>query len=209
MLGEFLPRLPDLALKAVRVFEIALVFEVLVFIIGRRIDHYLLPLIGADSGREPTYRLRRRAKLRSGPRLVLRGVLYTIALLMILGVFGVPMEPVYIGVLIIVLAGAIVLRPLLRDLCAGYIILAEDRFAPGDQIRVGDVSGVVETFSLRQTTLRDAQNAEVVHLIPNSEIGRLSARRVTPQAARPSSSSSAETRAQRSPANPSTGPVET
>jgi len=185
---ELIPKLPDLAMKAVRIFEIALVFELLVFFIGKRVDYYIGPLLGAGAGRDPTWRLRRRNKLRSGPRGVLRVLMYTLAFLMIFAVFDVPMEPVYLAVLAVVIAASVILRPLFQDMCAGYIILAEDRFAPGDQIKVGEVVGTVEGLTLRQTTLRDAQNSEVVHLLPNREVTRLTVRRPVQKPARPTAS---------------------
>jgi small conductance mechanosensitive channel len=54
---------------------------------------------------------------------------------------------------------------------AGALIVLEDQFAVGETIQVGDASGRVEEFTLRQTVLRDAQGARV-H-IPNGEIRKL------------------------------------
>src|SRR4029453_7509313 len=57
---------------------------------------------------------------------------------------------------------------LVRDYLNGSLILIENQFSKGDVIRVAGVSGTVEDFSLRRTTLRDLDG--VVHTVPNGEI---------------------------------------
>lgn len=178
-----------IALKAARVFEIALVFELLVFLLSKRVDFYLKPVIAQDAGRDPSWRLRRRNKLRGVGRGVLRALLYTVAMLLILAVFDINMFPVYFGVAVVAGVALFVLRPLLQDLCAGYVILAEDQFAPGDQIKVGEIAGTVESMSLRQTTVRDSQDQEAVHLLSNREIRQLTTKRVRTEIPRPAATS--------------------
>jgi len=55
-----------------------------------------------------------------------------------------------------------------RDVINGFFILLENWFDVGDTVRIGTVQGVVESLSLRCTTLRDADGS--VHIIPNSQI---------------------------------------
>ncbi|HYL40938.1 MAG TPA: mechanosensitive ion channel domain-containing protein, partial [Candidatus Binatus sp.] len=50
----------------------------------------------------------------------------------------------------------------------GALILVENQFSKGDVVRIAGVSGTVEDFSLRRTTLRDLDG--VVHTVPNGEI---------------------------------------
>ena len=50
----------------------------------------------------------------------------------------------------------------------GALILVENQFSKGDVISIAGVSGTVEDFSLRRTTLRDLDG--VVHTVPNGEI---------------------------------------
>src|SRR4030095_6814976 len=57
---------------------------------------------------------------------------------------------------------------LVRDYLNGALILIENQFSKGDVIRAAGVSGTVEDFSLRRTTLRDLDG--VVHTVPNGEI---------------------------------------
>ena len=56
----------------------------------------------------------------------------------------------------------------MRDYLNGALILIENQFSKGDVVRVAGVSGTVEDFSLRRTTLRDLDG--VVHTVPNGEI---------------------------------------
>ncbi len=56
----------------------------------------------------------------------------------------------------------------MRDYLNGALILVENQFAKGDVIRVAGVSGTVEDFTLRRTTLRDLDG--IVHTVPNGEI---------------------------------------
>ena len=58
---------------------------------------------------------------------------------------------------------------LVKDYLNGALILMENQFSVGDVVKIGDVSGTVEDFSLRRTTLRDLDGS--VHTVPNGLIG--------------------------------------
>jgi small conductance mechanosensitive channel len=57
---------------------------------------------------------------------------------------------------------------LVRDYLNGALILIENQYAKGDVVRIAGVSGKVEDFTLRRTTLRDQDGT--VHTVPNGEI---------------------------------------
>ena len=57
----------------------------------------------------------------------------------------------------------------MKDYLNGALILIENQFSKGDVVRIAGVSGTVEDFSLRRTTLRDLDGT--VHTVPNGEIG--------------------------------------
>jgi small-conductance mechanosensitive channel len=59
-------------------------------------------------------------------------------------------------------------QSLVRDLIAGFFILAEHQFDVGDVIEVAGVSGRVEHVGLRTTTLRNLDGRR--HVVPNGEI---------------------------------------
>jgi small conductance mechanosensitive channel len=59
-------------------------------------------------------------------------------------------------------------QSLVKDFVNGFLILAEDQYAIGDVIDVGDASGLVENLNLRVTQLRSADGELIT--IPNSMI---------------------------------------
>jgi small conductance mechanosensitive channel len=91
-----------------------------------------------------------------------------IAGLMILRSFGLDIGPAVAGLGVVGVAVGFGAQHLVRDYLNGALILIENQFSKGDVIRVAGVSGTVEDFSLRRTTLRDLDG--VVHTVPNGEI---------------------------------------
>ena len=101
-----------------------------------------------------------------------------------------------VGVLIIVVAGLMVLSEigvaigpllaaagvagvaigfggqyLIRDLISGLFIILENQYRVGDVVCFGDTCGLVETLSLRATTMRDLDGT--VHHVPHGEITKV------------------------------------
>ena len=76
--------------------------------------------------------------------------------------------PAIAGLGVVGVAVGFGVQHLVRDYLNGALILIENQSSKGDVIRVGGVSGTVEDFSLRRTTLRDLDG--VVHTVPNGEI---------------------------------------
>jgi small-conductance mechanosensitive channel len=91
-----------------------------------------------------------------------------IAGLMILSTLDIDIGPAIAGLGIIGIAVGFGAQTLVRDYLNGALILVENQFAKGDEVRVAGVSGTVEDFTLRRTTLRDLDG--VVHTVPNGEI---------------------------------------
>jgi small-conductance mechanosensitive channel len=100
---------------------------------------------------------------------LVRVLVVTIAVIMVLGKFSVDIGPAVAGLGIVGIAVGFGAQSLVKDYFNGVLILVENQFAKGDVVRVAGVSGVVEDFTLRRTTLRDADG--VVHSVPNGEIG--------------------------------------
>jgi small conductance mechanosensitive channel len=57
---------------------------------------------------------------------------------------------------------------LVRDLIAGFFILAEDQYRIGDTITIAATTGKVEDIQFRVTVLRDGEGN--VHFVPNGQI---------------------------------------
>ena len=164
-------KLADIILDGAYVLCIEVVFEFIAWWAGRRIEKMTSPLITADAEREHNWRIRRRTVLRQSPKLISRTLCYTIAAILILDVFGVPVLPLSLAVgAIIALVGAALL-PLLRDIAQGYTLLADDALAVGDIVEIGVHQGTVEKFTLRGVWLRDA--AGRAHLLSNRHVANI------------------------------------
>lgn len=99
---------------------------------------------------------------------VIRVFIMLIALVMILGKLNLDIGPAVAGLGIVGIAVGFGAQSLVRDYLNGALILVENQFSKGDVVSVAGVSGTVEDFSLRLTTLRDLDG--VVHSVPNGEI---------------------------------------
>ena len=99
---------------------------------------------------------------------VIRFFIVIIAGLMVLRSLGLDVGPAIAGLGVVGVAVGFGAQHLVRDYLNGALILIENQFSKGDVIRVAGVSGTVEDFSLRRTTLRDLDG--VVHTVPNGEI---------------------------------------
>jgi small conductance mechanosensitive channel len=99
---------------------------------------------------------------------VIRFFVVVIAGIMILSALGLDIGPAIAGLGVVGIAVGFGAQSLVRDYLNGSLILIENQFSKGDVISVAGVSGTVEDFSLRRTTLRDLDG--IVHTVPNGEI---------------------------------------
>src|SRR4026207_103742 len=88
--------------------------------------------------------------------------------LMVRRACGLGIGPAIAGLGVVGVAVGFGAQHLVRDYLTAARVLSEDQFSKGDVSRVGGVSGTVEDFSLRRTTLRDLDG--VVHTVPNGEV---------------------------------------
>jgi moderate conductance mechanosensitive channel len=100
---------------------------------------------------------------------VIRFFVFVIAGLMILETaFRLDIGPAIAGLGIAGIAVGLGTQNLVRDYLNGALILVENQYSKGDVVRIAGVSGVVEDFTLRRTTLRDQDGT--VHTVPNGEV---------------------------------------
>ncbi len=110
-------------------------------------------------------------RIRTLQRIVVRvagAVIVLIAALMALDNLGVNIGPAIAGLGVAGIAVGLGAQTLVHDWLAGVFIILENQYNVGDVVGIGGVSGVVEEFSLRRTTLRDLDG--VVHSVPNGQI---------------------------------------
>jgi small conductance mechanosensitive channel len=160
--------LTNLVIRAAYIICIALAFEAINWWAARRLDRWVSPLITADAEREPAWRIRRRTLIRQTPKLFSRTLLYTLALILIFDVFGVPVLPLSLSVGAVLLLFGAGFLPVMRDVAQGYTLLAEDALAPGDAIEINGLQGIVEKFTLRGIMLRDKDGR--THMFSNRDV---------------------------------------
>ncbi len=98
-------------------------------------------------------------------------IVFTIAFLMVLDLFGFNLAPVLTSLGVVGIALGFGAQTLVKDLIAGLFMLLEDQYGVGDVIDTGEAVGVVESVGLRVVTIRDARG--VLWYVRNGEIIRV------------------------------------
>ena len=99
---------------------------------------------------------------------VLVGVIWFLAVLMILGQLGLNLAPLLAGAGVVGIALGFGAQQLVRDFLSGIFIIFEDQYGVGDVVTVADITGTVERVSLRTTKLRDIEGT--AWFVPNGEL---------------------------------------
>lgn len=99
---------------------------------------------------------------------VVQFVIVVVAALMILSSVSIDIGPAIAGLGVVGVAVGFGAQHLVKDYLNGALILIENQFSKGDVVTIAGVSGAVEDFSLRRTTLRDLDGN--VHTVPNGAI---------------------------------------
>ncbi|HSJ71766.1 MAG TPA: mechanosensitive ion channel family protein [Acidimicrobiia bacterium] len=101
-------------------------------------------------------------------RMVFSLIVWAVAVLTVMAIWGVPMTPlVTIGATVGVAIG-FGAQDFVRDVIGGFFVLVEEQYSVGDVVRIADVSGSVEAITLRSTVLRDLDGNR--HFVPNGQI---------------------------------------
>ena len=116
---------------------------------------------------------RYRSLRRASQRLVSLGCIVLVGLWMLLEIPGVSDLSSHALLASGALIGALTLvfQDILRDFASGLTVLLEDRYAIGDQVTIGDLTGDVVDVALLSTVLRGADQRVMV--IPNSQCRRV------------------------------------
>lgn len=103
---------------------------------------------------------------------VLRAVIYFLAMVLILDIFGVNTASLIATAGIGGIAFAFGAQKIIADVFSGIFLLLDGRLELGDYVSIGGISGTVQRLELRHTTIADYNGA--VHIFPNSQIGVIS-----------------------------------
>lgn len=99
-----------------------------------------------------------------------RVVVWTLAVLLVLGELGFDLAPMIAGAGIVGVAVGFGAQSLVADFLSGLFMLMEDQYGVGDWVDVGDTSGTVEHVGLRTTRIRSLDG--LLWTVRNGEIVR-------------------------------------
>ncbi|NLO73999.1 MAG: mechanosensitive ion channel [candidate division WS1 bacterium] len=158
--------------QLIRAILVAILFELLLVLVRRYIQARLKPVLLRDAGDPPAIRVARRRLLLAVPIFLSRAVLYVIAVLIILRIFGLQTwaEVVPIGLALVVVCLVAFWR-VLRDVAQGYLILYDHLYTRGERVIIAGREGVVQEIGLRSTHLHTTEGANLI--IPHSQVNEV------------------------------------
>ena len=95
-------------------------------------------------------------------------IIWILAILTLLPIFGINIAPVLAALGVGGLALGLGAQSVIKDYISGIMILLDDQFRVSEKIEAGGKIGYVEDFNLRRTLLR-GENNELFY-VPNSQI---------------------------------------
>ena len=163
-------RLDDLhLLTPLRVALIVIAAFLITVVLQRVVGRLLSRLMGRGVS-HPRAEARRRA-LASALRGALVGIIWTMAVITIIGEVGINIGAFVATATVVGGAVAFGAQTLVRDVIAGFFVLAEDQYGVGDDVDLGLASGSVEKITLRSVRLRDGEGK--VWFVPHGNVQRV------------------------------------
>lgn len=95
-------------------------------------------------------------------------VIYPITLVVVLGVFGLPIQSLGTALGLIGLGISFALKNIIANFISGILILIGRPFKVGDQIKVSGEEGTVEDIKIRATNVKTFDGRQVI--VPNSKL---------------------------------------
>lgn len=102
---------------------------------------------------------------------LLKVVVWTVALFMLLRIFGIDLAPLLAGASVLGVALGFGAQSVIKDFLSGLFIILENQYRVGDVVDLEGSAGTVEHITVRSTVIRDADGN--VHYIPNGNIMRV------------------------------------
>lgn len=168
-LQELIPWLIQHGIKIVVIGGVGYIaYKLLLKIIDKAVRIAVVP----DPQSSPDAEKKREDTLIAIFNATLKIVILLIVLMMSLQEIGIMIGPLLAGAGIVGLALGFGGQYLIRDLISGLFIILENQYRIGDNITIGNESGLVEKITLRVTTIRDTDGT--VHHIPHGEIKTVS-----------------------------------
>ena len=87
-------------------------------------------------------------------RATVSWLVWSIAALMVLGIFEIQLAPLIAGAGVVAVAVGLGAQSFVKDCFAGFFMIMEDQCGVGDDVDLGHASGIVESISLRSLRVR-------------------------------------------------------
>jgi small conductance mechanosensitive channel len=162
------PPLREGLIQSAVVVAVLAVVWVIVSRIGHRLIDRLVERASTEGGVRGDDRAQRIRTLWLVGRMFVLILLGVALALLLLDVWGVPIGPFLAVGSVVGVAIGFGAQDLVRDIIAGLFIIGEDQYGIDDIVRIGGVSGKVESIRLRTTVLRDLDGN--VHHVPNGQV---------------------------------------
>ncbi|MFZ2502767.1 MAG: mechanosensitive ion channel family protein [Nocardioides sp.] len=134
-------------------------------------DTRLGAVLNLEEGDYGERRVARTRAIGSLLKSIASGLIFAVALLMVLSELNLDITPLLASAGILGLALGFGGQSLVKDFLSGLFVIIEDQFGVGDTVNLGEATGVVEAVSLRVTRLRD--HSGTVWYVRNGEILRV------------------------------------
>ncbi len=152
-------------------FLLHLAMAAVVLVVGLLLLKLVRAIIGKvirRHGKASPEAVKRTETVRTIVSSVVGYIWYFIIVCMVLGIFGLDVTSILAAAGVVGIAVAFGAQTLVKDLLSGSFIWAEGSLAVGDIVTINDLSGTVESMSIRTTTIRNFNGN--VFIIPNGDI---------------------------------------
>ncbi len=156
------------SLRIVLVIVIALIANKFAFIMIKKITEQFLKKRATDDLDIDGTSGKRIETLKKVFGSIFSTVIWILAVLTLLPVFGINIAPILAGLGVGGLALGLAAQTMIKDYISGIFILLEDHYRVGEKVELAGKKGIVEDFNLRRTVLKTQENAIIY--IPNSSI---------------------------------------
>lgn len=124
--------------------------------------------IRADLYPTKSDRIKRLETIDSITNAILQVLVVVIAAIMIIAELGINTAPLLASAGVIGLALGVGAQSLIKDLASGAFIILDNQYRVGDVVKLDNISGVVESISIRTTVLRGLDGT--LYHVPNGSI---------------------------------------
>lgn len=123
---------------------------------GDRLTSRAARVMAQASGLSVERHRQRTATIGSLLRNIVTVTVYSVMILTILAIIGIPLQPLLASAGVGGIAFAFGAQALVKDFLSGLFMIAEDQYGVGDYVTIDNISGTVEEVTLRVTKVRDS-----------------------------------------------------